>query len=72
MKIRPYSALATMALILGLAAGPLAIAAETVAEVQALVNKGQHPQALAMADRLLAGNARIRRPASSRASRSPS
>ncbi|WP_332672397.1 nuclear transport factor 2 family protein [Aromatoleum sp.] len=57
MKIRPNSALAAMALILGFAS-PLALAADTLAEVQALVNKGQHPQALAMADRLLAGNAK--------------
>ena len=58
MKMRPNSALAMMALILGVGASPCAMAADTVADVQALVNKGQHPQALAMADRLLTGNAK--------------
>lgn len=58
MKMRPNSALAVAALILGLASSPLLHAADTVAQVQALVNQGQHSQALTMADRLLASNAR--------------
>jgi len=58
MKMRPNSALAMMALILGLGSSQLLNAADTTAQVQTLVNQGQHSQALAMADRLLASNAR--------------
>jgi tetratricopeptide (TPR) repeat protein len=58
MKMRPNSALAIMALILGLGSSPLIHAADTVAQVQSLVNQGQHAQALSAADRLLASNAR--------------
>jgi hypothetical protein len=58
MKMRPDSTLALLALLLGLGSGPSVLAAETVAEVQALVNKGQHSQALAMADRVLVANER--------------
>ncbi|NMG27451.1 L,D-transpeptidase Cds6 family protein [Aromatoleum evansii] len=58
MNMRPNSALAVMALIVGLGAAPLLQAADNVAQIQTLVNQGQHAQALAMADRVLAGNAK--------------
>jgi len=58
MKMRPNSALAITALILGLGSSPLIHAADTIAQVQSLVNQGQHAQALTLADRLLASNAR--------------
>ncbi|WP_228216889.1 nuclear transport factor 2 family protein [Aromatoleum toluclasticum] len=58
MNMRPNSALAVMALIVGLGAAPLLHAADNVAQIQSLVNQGQHAQALAMADRVLAGNAK--------------
>ena len=58
MKMRPNSALAVMALILGLGSAPVLHAADSIAEVQSLVNKGLHAQALTVADRLLAANAR--------------
>ncbi|NMF88698.1 tetratricopeptide repeat protein [Aromatoleum petrolei] len=58
MKMRPNSALAVLALIVGLGAAPLLQAADNVAQIQTLVNQGQHTQALAMADRVLAGNAK--------------
>ncbi|MBD5800755.1 Tetratricopeptide repeat protein [Azoarcus sp. Aa7] len=58
MNMRPNSALAVMALILGLGLAPLLHAADNVAQIQSLVNQGQHAQALAMADRVLASNAK--------------
>lgn len=58
MKMRPNSALAAVAFALGLGAAPLLHAADNVAQIQSLVNQGQHAQALAMADRVLAGNAK--------------
>lgn len=58
MNMRPNSALAVMALILSLGSAPLLHAADNVAQIQSLVNQGQHAQALAMADRVLAGNAK--------------
>ncbi|AKU12917.1 hypothetical protein AzCIB_3024 [Azoarcus sp. CIB] len=58
MNMRPNSALAVMALIVGLGVAPLLHAADNVAQIQTLVNQGQHAQALAMADRVLAGNAK--------------
>ncbi|WP_041656251.1 nuclear transport factor 2 family protein [Azoarcus sp. KH32C] len=58
MKMRPNSALALTALVLALGSNPSAHAADTLSQVQSLVNQGQHSQALAMADRLLAANAK--------------
>ncbi|HJV27615.1 MAG TPA: tetratricopeptide repeat protein [Aromatoleum sp.] len=56
--MRPNSALALTALVLALGSNPSAHAADTLSQVQSLVNQGQHSQALAMADRLLAANAK--------------
>ncbi|WP_286164179.1 tetratricopeptide repeat protein [Azoarcus sp. DN11] len=56
--MRPNFALAVVAITLGLGAAPLLHAADNVAQIQSLVNQGQHAQALAMADRVLASNAR--------------
>lgn len=58
MNMRPNSALAVTALILSLGSAPLLHAADNVAQIQSLVNQGQHAQALAMADRVLGGNAK--------------
>lgn len=57
MKMRPISRLAAVAIALSLTFAP-AQAADTIEQVQGHVNRGQHSQALAMADRLLAKNAR--------------
>lgn len=56
MKMRPNSALALLALILGLGAAQHGLAADSVTQLQSLVSQGQHSQALSMADRLLAAN----------------
>lgn len=56
MKMRPNSALTLLALLLSLGVTPHALAADSVNQLQSLVGQGQHSQALAMADRLLAAN----------------
>lgn len=58
MKMRPNFALAVLALSAGLAVAAPVFAADNIAQIQSLVNQGQHAQALAMADRVLASNAK--------------